>query len=132
MLRVAIIGDPHFVSEGHGLAGRSSLKFNEQQEKLVLQGSQNPWSSLDDLIERELADQRVDLLLCAGDLSSGGEQSALRIGWRHLNELAQRLGVVAMACATGNHDVRSRSAASVVQANVVRHLGVDFHTEVTH
>lgn len=131
LLRVAIIGDPHFVSESHGLAGRSSLKFNEREQLVFQDTLQNPWSSLDALIERELKGQRIDLLLCAGDLSSGGEQSALRTGWRHLNELAQRLGVVAMACATGNHDVRSRSAASIVQANAVRNLaqsrGVNEH-----
>lgn len=131
MLRVAIIGDPHFVPEGHGLAGRSALKFDERERLVPRESLQNPWGSLDALIDRELKDQRIDLLLCAGDLSSGGEQSALRTGWRHLNELAQRLGVTAMACATGNHDVRSRSAASMVQASAVRNLaqsrGVNEH-----
>lgn len=122
-VRIAVIGDPHFVLADHDLAKGSYLKFDSKGDFDPKQSNQHPWASLTDLIRNDPAAQSVDFVLCVGDLSSGGDKIALETGWKHLNELAKSMGAQLLACATGNHDVRSRSQAKDVQANVVRNLG---------
>jgi hypothetical protein len=122
-LRIAVVGDPHFVASDHALAPGSYLKFDSKGEFIPKHASQHPWAALTELVRTNPLAQKADLVLCVGDLSSGGDRLALETGWRHLNELARLLGAQIMACATGNHDVRSRSSAKEVLANAVRNLG---------
>lgn len=122
-LRLAIIGDPHFVHADHQLAQRSHLKFDSQRQLHPNQPSQHPWGSLLELVKTDEDAKRIDLVLCVGDLSSGGDKIALETGWTYLNQLSQLLGAKLLACATGNHDVLSRSQAKKVYDNVIRQLG---------
>lgn len=122
-LRIAVVGDPHFVASDHDLAPGSHLKFDSKGEFIPKHATQHPWAALTELVRTNPLAQKADLVLCVGDLSSGGDKLALDTGWRHLNELARLLGAQIMACATGNHDVRSRSSAKEVHANVIRNLG---------
>jgi hypothetical protein len=122
-LRIAVIGDPHFVLADHDLAKGSHLKFDSRGDFVPKSSNQHPWASLTELVRTDSQAKSVDLVLCVGDLSSGGEKIALETGWKHLNELARQMGAELLACATGNHDVRSRSQAKDVQLNVIRNLG---------
>lgn len=122
-VRIAVIGDPHFVLADHDLANGSYLKFDSRGDFVPKPSSQHPWASLTDLVHSDPEAKSVDFVLCVGDLSSGGDKIALETGWKHLNGLAQLMGAKLLACATGNHDVRSRSKAKDVQSNVIRNLG---------
>jgi hypothetical protein len=122
-VRIAVIGDPHFVLADHDLAKGSYLRFDSKGDFVPKQSNQHPWAALTDLVNADPTANQVDLVLCVGDLSSGGEKTALETGWKHLNELAQLMGAKLLACTTGNHDVRSRSQAKDVHSNVVRNLG---------
>jgi len=121
-LRVAVIGDPHFVQSDHVLAAGSRLRFDASGEFIPKEPTQHPWSSLLELISQPEAGD-VDLVICVGDMSTGGDKVALETAWKHLNELATRMQAEIVACATGNHDVRSRSFIKELQSNVVRNLG---------
>lgn len=122
-LRIAVVGDPHFVMADHALAPGSHLKFDSKGEFTPKHSRQHPWAALTELVRSDPLAQKADLVLCVGDLSSGGDKAALDTGWKHLNELAQSMGAQLLACATGNHDVRSRSQAKEVQAQAIRRMG---------
>lgn len=123
ILRIAVIGDPHFVQAEHALAKGSHLKFDSNGEFTPKDSSQHPWASLIDLLRDDPLANKADIVVCVGDLSSGGDQLALETGWKHLNELAELMGAQLLACTTGNHDVHSRSSAKEALTNPVRNLG---------
>lgn len=54
-----------------------------------------------------LATEKVDLLLCAGDITNQADPDALAWAWRELNELATHAGARLIAT-SGNHDLDSR------------------------
>lgn len=122
-IRIAVIGDPHFVPAEHGLAQGSHLKFDSRGDFQPTQSAMHPWASLQELISTAAEAKSVDLVICAGDLSTGGDNFALTTGWRHLIDLSKRMSAKVLACATGNHDVRSRSQVQTVKDAVVRNLG---------
>ncbi len=122
-VRIAVIGDPHFVPADHSLSQGSHLKFDSRGSFQPNQISQNPWASLQELVNTEPTAKSVDLVICAGDLSTGGDKFAIDTGWKHLVDLAKKMEAKVLACATGNHDVRSRSQAQTVRDSPVRALG---------
>lgn len=120
-LRVAVIGDPHFVLSEHALASVSHLKIDQKGLLISTEPAFHPWAALKALVGD--AKLNADVLICAGDLSTGGDRIALASGWDHLNALGDQLSSKFVACATGNHDVVSRSKMAEATSNIVRKLG---------
>lgn len=120
-LRIAVIGDPHFVISGHERASTSHLKISPEGEVESAADTNHPWVALTTLIKEQ--EIRADLLICVGDLTSWGDEDALRFGWQHLLQLGKQLSVECVASATGNHDVMSRSQQHEVSKDIVGKLG---------
>jgi hypothetical protein len=122
----AVIGDPHFVLDSldPAKAGSSHIRVGTFGELLRVNGSLNPWADLIRLVQ----DQSIaaDALLCAGDLCVAGDPNSLAAAWRHLNDLRASLAAKDLFATTGNHDVRSRSAAQTVAQNPIRNLSMNF------
>ena len=107
VLRVAVIGDPHFTQQKSDAGDRQhSLLKIDDRGNLIGTAKRNPWLSLQKLVNEQAL--KADLLICVGDLTTNNDQLPLVTGWRLLNELADSLDSKMTICATGNHDVSSR------------------------
>lgn len=111
----AILGDPHFTEE-HG----SHLKIKKSGELANDNPRVNPWAGLYELIDSEAL--VADAILCPGDIAYQSSASTLSAGWKHLVDLSERLSCEHVFCATGNHDVTSRSMAETLNKAVIRNL----------
>lgn len=111
----AILGDPHF-SEGDG----SHLKIKKGGELASENPRINPWAGLNDLIATQTL--KADAILCPGDIAFQSSATTLSAGWKHLVDLGARLSCEHIICATGNHDVTSRSTAEILKKAVIRNL----------
>jgi hypothetical protein len=107
----AILGDPHFALEG---SSASHLKINASGDLANDKPFQNPWTGLYQLIQNE--GLNADAVLCPGDIAFQSNEDTLRAGWRHLADLGRKLKAQHVICATGNHDIPSRSIADKVSA----------------
>lgn len=101
IIRIAVIGDPHFASAPNG----------DKHSKLIIPADGKPggipiWDGLGKLVkEKGLS---ADLLLTPGDITTYSDAAALKYGWGELNAFGKLLGAKALIASTGNHDVRSR------------------------
>lgn len=111
----AILGDPHFTEE-HG----SHLRIKGDGDLASANPRVNPWAGLNELIATEALG--ADAVLCPGDIAFQNSAITLTAGWRHLVDLGGRLNCEHVICATGNHDVASRSIADPLKRNVIRNL----------
>lgn len=111
----AILGDPHFTEE-HG----SHLKIKKDGELASENPRVNPWAGLYELVTTHAL--VADAILCPGDIAFQSSAVTLSAGWRHLVELGKRLSCEHVICATGNHDVTSRSMAEMLKKAVIRNL----------
>lgn len=101
---MAVVSDLHFCNaraEGHG-----SELSHVVIEKLHESPGKNPWTDLMEMVAQE--NIRADFLLCPGDITTHAERAPLVAAWKGLVQLGKALQSSMMACATGNHDVRSR------------------------
>lgn len=119
---IAVLSDPHFVvSDGaKTTTSWSHLKINANGDLADSRPEVNPWAGLGALVRD--AGLRANALICPGDIATGGDKAALRAGWKHLQALGQDLSATRVLCATGNHDVKSRTSKSEVQDNPVKAL----------
>jgi hypothetical protein len=103
-IRIAIVSDQHFhdPDPNSNAKGHSHIALTT----LGLRHGQNPWADLEDLIEQSHI--QVDMLLCPGDITTNAQGKCLSIAWDSLLRLGHSLGAGVVACATGNHDIRSR------------------------
>lgn len=111
----AILGDPHFTEE-HG----SHLKIKKSGELASDRPTTNPWAGLYELVASW--GLKADAILCPGDLAFQNSAITLSAGWKHLNDLGERMDCEHVICATGNHDVTSRSQAEALKKAVIRNL----------
>ncbi len=111
----AILGDPHFTEE-HG----SHLKINKDGGLASDSPRVNPWAGLYDLAATHAL--TADAILCPGDIAFQSSAITLSAGWKHLVDLGDRLNCEHVICATGNHDVTSRSIAEMLKKAVIRNL----------
>ena len=111
----AILGDPHF-TEDHG----SHLKIKQGGELASDNPRVNPWAGLNDLIASHAL--VADAILCPGDIAFQNSAITLSAGWKHMVDLGARLSCAHVICATGNHDVTSRSIADTFKQAVIRNL----------
>lgn len=51
---------------------------------------------------------RIDALLCVGDIAHQSQTLPMIVAWNDLNDLAKQLGILHVLAVTGNHDVNSR------------------------
>lgn len=96
-LRVLILSDLHFCS------------MEDQTESWLVHdkpGDMPIWSQLIDLLKANK--ERIDLILCPGDITTRACSKSLEVAWEHLNALRSELDVPVLAVATGNHDIASR------------------------
>ena len=120
-ITVAIVGDPHFYREHDGSKnGVSHITLNANGEFCNRDAGQNPWAGLNLLVEN--GSIKADILVCAGDITYGGDKVALEKAWNELLLLARKLEVRFMVSATGNHDVSSRSNAEKIAKNPAREM----------
>lgn len=96
VVKVAVIGDPHFVSK----EGQNTKEFYcnniDDLEK-------TPWGLLKSHIKHN--NLKADLLICVGDMTTFADRRALETCWEELCSLAVLLGAEALISTTGNHDV---------------------------
>lgn len=111
----AILGDPHFTEE-HG----SHLKIRKSGELASGNPKVNPWAGLYDLVATQAL--VADAVICPGDIAFQSSAIALSAGWKHMVDLGERLSCEHVVCATGNHDVTSRSMAETLKKAVIRNL----------
>lgn len=115
-IRVAVVSDPHFfvTRSESSLAAFSYIRLGSQGDFVNADGTNvDPWLDLQELIKREgLA---ADLLACPGDITYSADDVGLCTAWREMNNFGSSLGAQYFVCATGNHDVRSRSMADLVE-----------------
>lgn len=111
----AILGDPHFTEE-HG----SHLKIKKSGELASNSPTANPWAGLNNLVESQ--GLKADAILCPGDIAFQSSAVTLSAGWKHLVDLGERMDCEHVVCATGNHDVTSRSQAEMLKKAVIRNL----------
>lgn len=111
----AILGDPHFTEE-HG----SHLKIKKDGELVSDNPRVSPWAGLNELVVSHAL--VADAILCPGDIAFQNSAITLSAGWKHLVDLGQRLSCEHVICATGNHDVTSRSMADALKKAVIRNL----------
>ena len=111
----AILGDPHFTEE-HG----SHLKINKGGDLASDNPKVNPWAGLNHLIGSQAL--RADAILCPGDIAFQNSAITLSAGWKHIVDLGRRLKCAHVICATGNHDVTSRSMSDTLKKAVIRNL----------
>lgn len=111
----AVLGDPHFTYEdGSHLKIKTGGELDSDNPRI------NPWAGLYELIRSHKL--VADAILCPGDIAFRSNLVTLSAGWKHLLELGKRLSCEHVICATGNHDVSSRSVAEKVKKDVVRNL----------
>ncbi len=111
----AILGDPHFTEErGSHLRIKSSGDLASENPRI------NPWAGLNELIASQSL--VADAVLCPGDIAFQNSAITLSAGWKHLIDLGSRLSCKHVICATGNHDVTSRSMAETLKKAVIRNL----------
>jgi metallophosphoesterase superfamily enzyme len=111
----AILGDPHFTEE-YG----SHLKIKKGGDLASNVPTTNPWAGLNQLVESQRL--KADAVLCPGDIASQSNAATLSAGWKHLVDLGRRMDCEHVICATGNHDVKSRSQADALKKEVIRNL----------
>ena len=111
----AILGDPHFTEE-HG----SHLKIKKGGDLASNVPTTNPWAGLNELVASQ--GLKADAVLCPGDIASQSNAETLSAGWKHLVDLGGRMECEHVICATGNHDVTSRSQAETLKKAVIRNL----------
>lgn len=111
----AILGDPHFTEE-HG----SHLKIKMDGDLASNVPTTNPWAGLNELVASQ--GLKADAVLCPGDIASQSNAITLSAGWKHLVDLGHRMDCEHVICATGNHDVTSRSQAEALKKAVIRNL----------
>ena len=111
----AILGDPHFTEE-HG----SHLKIKKNGELASTAPTTNPWAGLYALIDSH--GLSADAILCPGDIAFQNSAITLTAGWKHLVDLGERMNCEHVICATGNHDVMSRSQDEILKKAVIRNL----------
>lgn len=121
ILTVAVISDPHFfvfkADSEH--SSPSHNKITEDGKLYCPCPNTNPWADLKTLVgEHEIT---ADLLVCPGDVTVAADDTGLTMGWANLNELGTMLKAGTLICATGNHDVRSRGMAKLIEKDF-RHL----------
>lgn len=120
-LTIAVISDPHFfvfkADAEH--SSPSHNKITKDGELYCPTPNTNPWADLKTLVEEHGI--TADLLICPGDVTVAADNTGLTTGWENLNELCTMLKADALICATGNHDVRSRSMAKLIEEDF-RHL----------
>jgi len=120
-LTIAVVSDPHFfVRDEQKRAAYSHLPIDAdgQLDAAVRGANKNPLDDLQELI----SDQglKADALICAGDITTYANPTALTAGWKFLAEMANQLGASLFGAATGNHDVDSRSKQDLLNKNMVR------------
>ncbi|WP_382323285.1 metallophosphoesterase family protein [Hydrogenophaga sp. UC242_50] len=113
----AVLGDPHFA---HAAGARTHLKIKPTGELASESPKQNPWAGLNDLVATQSL--TADAVLCPGDIAFQNDGVTLAAGWKHLVDLGKRLQSEHVLCATGNHDVTSRSQEAKIHENVVANL----------
>lgn len=109
-LTVAVISDPHFfVRTEQKTASYSHLPVDADGEiDPESRGShKNPLEDLHALISEQ--GLKADILICAGDITTYANVTALKAGWKFLDQTAKKLEAALFCAATGNHDVDSRS-----------------------
>ena len=111
----AILGDPHFTEE-HG----SHLKIEKSGELASNSPTTNPWAGLYQLVDT--LGLKADAILCPGDIAFQSNPVTLAAGWKHLVALGERMNCEHVVCATGNHDVTSRSQAEMLKMSLIRNL----------
>lgn len=118
---LAVISDPHFfLKDTQKTAAYSHLPIGADGliDPAVRGKTRNPLEDLQELISS--AGLKADVLICAGDITTHANGTALIAGWKFLGELAGQLGASLLGAATGNHDVDSRSKQDLINKNVVR------------
>jgi hypothetical protein len=115
-LTIAILGDPHFVVQ-HGSDPHDS------HTKLVINNASNSapdmWSQLETLITSKKLS--ANILVTPGDITTRGDSEALTYGWKSIEKMAKQLSAELVVAATGNHDIKSRSAPpALVEERPVR------------
>jgi len=97
-LRVLILSDLHFCKEEHEDA---SWLVHDNTGEIPI------WSQLVELLTN--VEEKIDLIICPGDITTRACPDSLSVAWEHLNELRKKLNIPVLAVATGNHDVESRT-----------------------
>ncbi|MFG0231968.1 metallophosphoesterase family protein, partial [Achromobacter sp. 413638] len=121
VLRVAVVGDPHFFVESSiGAQSVSHIKLMPDGTFKETKKYANPWIDLKELTQSEALS--ADLLLCVGDITTHANAVALKSAWGQLLDLGDQLDAMHIASATGNHDVASRGSLKEVQENPIRWL----------
>lgn len=103
-ITIAVVSDPHFCNAK--LEGEGSEASHIVIERLSESFGKNPWKDLLTLVRDN--NISADFLLCPGDITTHAQTKPLEIAWDGLVELGKAMKVSLLACATGNHDVRSR------------------------
>ncbi|MBO6516829.1 MAG: metallophosphoesterase [Bacteroidia bacterium] len=91
------------------------LDINEKSDSALFSNmprrpvSRNPLASILRLIENESLVDKVDYLLCLGDLGDKADEQGIMSGWLGILEIGNKLNVKQIFGIPGNHDVASRS-----------------------
>lgn len=114
-VKLLLLSDPHFfVKDDASVQHHSHLPLAKDGtwHRIAVGSRKNPLTDLIDLLSTE--GLTSDLVLCAGDITTRANGTALKTGWRSLIDLGHCVKASLVASATGNHDIASRSSAGDV------------------
>lgn len=96
-LNILVISDLHSISDTQ----------DEGDSHLLFQDGESIFGN--NFIEYvKSLNQKIDLLICAGDLANSGSKSNFELGWKFLNKIKSELSIKELLCVPGNHDHQSR------------------------
>lgn len=113
-LTVAVISDPHFfvrTEQKNAPYSHLPIDANGEIDAESRGSNKNPLEDLHSLISEQ--GLKADILICAGDITTYANSTALKAGWKFLDQTAQKLEANLFCAATGNHDVDSRSKKDI-------------------
>lgn len=98
VVKVAVIGDPHFISDETKVESGFSHNNIDHPEN-------SSWASLKShIVQNKL---QANLLICVGDMTTQSDKKALEKCWVELCSIALLLKAQVLISTAGNHDVNS-------------------------
>lgn len=96
-LSLLVISDLHAISDAK----------DENDSHLIFSNGESIYGN-DFINYAKTLNQKIDVLICAGDIANSGSKLNFELGWNFLNKIKVDLGISELLCVPGNHDHQSR------------------------
>lgn len=110
------------ISDLHALAGKS--KHDDDSYLAFVNGKSTFAQEFLKFIE--LFNNKIDCLICAGDICNKAEKSAFENGWSFLIDIKNQINAKDFLCVPGNHDYDSMKKESIDPKIYLQFLKPDF------